>query len=148
MTQLEIGGRLGGDWWEIGGRLVGDWWEIGGRLVGDWWEIGGRLGGRLGGDWGKRWHVLHFFFVIFGVIFFFGARLRLTFCEQLATWLVPRQGSQGSHVRVIFVFSLTKIALVTFEPYLKIQKKADFQSYTRTFFKKLVRHSKLVKHLV
>ena len=39
-----------------------------------------------------------------GVIFFFGARL--TFCEQLATWLVPRQGSQGSNVRVIFVFSL------------------------------------------
>ena len=45
-----------------------------------------------------------------GDIFFFGARL--TFCEQLATWLVPRQGSQSSNVRVFFVFSLTKIALV------------------------------------
>ena len=126
---------------EIG---CGDWVEIGGRLGEDWGEIGGRLGG----DWGKRWACLaHFLLVIFGVIIFFGARL--TFCEQLATWLVPRQGSQGSNVRVIFVFSLTLEAVsLTFEPYLKIQKKADFQSYTRTFFKKLVRHSKLVKHLV
>ena len=124
----EIGRRLGeglvGDWWEIGGRLVGDWWEICGRFVGDLWEIGGRLGG----DWWKRWHVLHFFFVFFGA--------RPTFREQLATWLVPRQESHGSNVRVIFVFSLTLEAVsLTFEPYLKIQKKADFQSDTRTFFK-------------
>ena len=68
MTQLEIGGRLGGDW---GGRLG---WEIGGRLVGDWWEIGGRFGGRLGGDWGeiggRDGMSCTFFFVIFGIIFF------------------------------------------------------------------------------
>ena len=69
-----------------------------------------------------------------GDIFFFGARL--TFCEQLATWLVPRQGSQGSNVRLIFVFSLTlDVVSLTFEPYLKMQKKTDFQSDTRTFFK-------------
>ena len=69
-----------------------------------------------------------------GDIFFFGARL--TFCEQLATWLVPRQGRQGSSVRLIFVFSLTlDVVSLTFEPYLKVQKKTDFQSDTRTFLK-------------
>ena len=129
MTQLEIGGRLGGDWWEICGRFVGDLWEIGGRLEGDWGEIGGRLGEEMA-------CLALFFFCNFWGNSFFGARL--TFCEQLATWLVPRQGSQGSNVRVIFVFSLTLEAVsLTFEPYLKIEnpKKADFQSDTRTFFK-------------
>ena len=97
---------------------MGDLWEIGGRLEGDWGEIGVRLGEEMA-------YLAFYFFVIFGAIFFFGARL--TFCEQLATWLVPRQGSQGSNVRVIFVFSLTLEAVsLTFEPYLKIQKKADF----------------------
>ena len=72
--------------------------------------------------------------VLGGVIFFFGARL--TFCEQLATWLVPRQGRQGSSVRLIFVFSLTlDVVSLTLEPYLKVQKKTDFQSDTRTFLK-------------
>ena len=88
------------------------------------------------GDWGKRWTCLaHFLLVIFGVIICFGARL--TFCEQLATWLVPRQGSQGSNVRVIFVFSLTLEAVsLTFEPYLKIQKKAQIFSLTLEPFSK------------
>ena len=96
--------------------------EIRGRLKGDWREIGGRDG------------MSCTFFCNFWCNFFFGARL--TFREQLATWLVPRQGSHGSNVRVIFVFSLTLEAVsLTFEPYLKIQKKADFQSDTRTFFK-------------
>jgi len=57
-----------------------------------------------------------FFCNFWGNFIIFGARL--TFCEQLATWLVPRQGSQGSNVRVIFVFSLTLEAVsLTFEPY-------------------------------
>ena len=38
---------------------MGDWGEIGGRLGGDWGEIGGRDGMSC-----------TFFFVIFGVIFF------------------------------------------------------------------------------
>ena len=94
---------------EIGGRLGVRLGEIDERLG----EIGGRLGEEMA-------HVLHFFCNFWGN-FFYGARL--TFCEQLATWLVLRQGSQGSNVRVIFVFSLTLEAVsLTFEPYLKIQK--------------------------
>ena len=103
MTQLEIGGRLGGEWEESGGRVGREWEESGGGLGGDWVKIGGRLGEEMA--------CLALFFVILGRYFFcFGARL--TFCEQLATRLVPRQGSQGSTVRVFFVFSLTKNALV------------------------------------
>ena len=72
------------------------------RLGGDWGEIGWRLGEVMA--------CLALFFGNFWGNFFLCARL--TCCEQLATWLVPRQGSLGSNVRVVLVFSLTKIALV------------------------------------
>jgi len=49
---------------------------------------------------------------------------------------VPRQGSQGSNVRVIFVFSLTLEAVsLTFEPYLKMQKKQIFSLTLEPFSK-------------
>ena len=69
-----MGGDWGGDWGEIVGEIVG---EIGWRLEGDWREIGGRLGEEMA--------CLALFFCNFWGNFFFGARLRLTFCEQLAT---------------------------------------------------------------
>ena len=49
---------------------------------------------------------------------------------------MPRQGSQGSNVRVIFVFSLTLEAVsLTFEPYLKMQKKQIFSLTLEPFSK-------------
>ena len=63
MTQLEIGGRLGGEWEESGGRVGREWEESGGGLGGYWVKIGGRLGEEMA--------CLALFFVILGALFLF-----------------------------------------------------------------------------